>query len=117
MVVELPAVLSLRIFRPPHVLGVAVMLFGVFATCLSAAKSYGAVLAIRLLIGLSEAWVQTGWVYLSLWYKRDEIATRSGELTYRPPPLSKMLISDDSLLLYLRPYWWSRKWSHCLRCR
>ena len=79
MVFELPAALSLRIFRPGWAYGTAVVLFGVFACCLSSVKSYAPVMVIRLFIGLAEAFVQTGWVFLSLWYKHDELATRTGK--------------------------------------
>ena len=79
MVFELPAALSLRLIYPNYAYGIAVILFGVFACCLSVAKSYAVVMILRLLIGLSEAYVQTGCVFLSLWYKRDELATRCGK--------------------------------------
>lgn len=78
MVFELPAALSLRIFQPPHVYGIAIALFGAFACCLSIARTYAVVMVLRLLIGIGEAVVQTGFVYLSLWYLKDELATRYG---------------------------------------
>ena len=88
MVFELPAALSLRWFHPNHTYGAAVILFGVFACCLSVARSYAVVMVIRLLIGLSEAYVQTGYVFLSLWYKRDELTTRCGEQDDTDPEIS-----------------------------
>ena len=78
MTFELPAALSLRIFCPGWAYGTAVISFGVFACCLSTLKSYGPLLVLRLFIGLAEAFIQTGWVFLSLWYKHDEMATRTG---------------------------------------
>jgi hypothetical protein len=86
MVFELPAALSLRLIRPGWAYGTAVLLFGVFACCLSSVKTYGALLGIRLLIGLAEAFVQTGWVFLSLWYKHDELSTRTGTPPRTPSP-------------------------------
>lgn len=82
MVFELPATLSLRFFQPPHVYGIAIALFGVSACCLTIARTYAAVMVLRLLIGLGEAVVQTGFIFLSLWYLKDELATRYG--TYGP---------------------------------
>lgn len=79
MVFELPAALSIRMIPPNIAYGVAVMLFGVCAACLSASRSYAPVMVLRLMIGLGEAYVQTGYVFLSLWYKRDELTTRCGE--------------------------------------
>lgn len=79
MVFELPAALSLRLIHPNVAYGGAVVIFGVSAACLSASRSYAAVMVIRLIIGLAEAYVQTGYVFLSLWYKRDELTTRCGE--------------------------------------
>ncbi|KAH8698862.1 major facilitator superfamily domain-containing protein [Talaromyces proteolyticus] len=85
MVFELPAALSLRIFQPPHVYGIAIALFGVFACCLSVSRTYAAVMVLRLLIGIGEAVVQTGFVYLSLWYLKDELATRYAVFYFSAP--------------------------------
>ncbi len=79
MVVELPAILSLRVVPPNYVFGFAVISFGILSTCLSQSKSYAAVMIIRLLIGIAEAFVQSGWVFLSLWYRKEELATRTGK--------------------------------------
>jgi hypothetical protein len=48
--------------------------------CLSVAKSSGAVLGIRILVGCFQAFIQGIGVYQSFWYKRDEVATRAGKL-------------------------------------
>ncbi|KAH8820252.1 major facilitator superfamily domain-containing protein [Xylogone sp. PMI_703] len=77
MVFMLPANLGMRIVGPPRQLGAAVIFFGVCGTCLSASKAYGTVIALRILIGLGEAFVQVGLLYFSFWYKRDEVATRA----------------------------------------
>ncbi|KUJ17697.1 MFS general substrate transporter [Mollisia scopiformis] len=77
MVFMLPANLGMRVIGPPRQLGAAVIFFGVCGTCLSAVKSYGAVIGLRILIGMGEAFVQVGLLYFSFWYKRDEVATRA----------------------------------------
>lgn len=79
MVFELPAALSLRRIHPNIAYGFAVIVFGVSAACLAVSRSYAAVMIIRLVIGLAEAYVQTGYVFLSLWYQRDELTTRCGK--------------------------------------
>ena len=40
------------------------------------AKSYQAVAGLRVGVGVGEAFLQAGPLYLSLWYKRHEMATR-----------------------------------------
>lgn len=40
------------------------------------AKSYGTVVGLRVLVGTAEAFVNAAPLYLSLWYKRNELATR-----------------------------------------
>lgn len=74
----LPANLGMRVVGPPRQLGAAVTFFGICATCLSGSKTYGAVIGLRILIGVGEAFVQVGLLYFSFWYKRDEVATRAG---------------------------------------
>jgi MFS family permease len=79
MVFMLPANLGMRVIGPPRQLGIAVIFFGVCGICLAAAKNYGAVMGLRVLIGMGEAFVQVGLLYFSFWYKRDEVATRAGK--------------------------------------
>ena len=43
------------------------------------AKSYGAVLGLRMLVGVAQAFVQGLGIYASLWYLRTEVAFRGGE--------------------------------------
>jgi MFS family permease len=40
------------------------------------AKSYSTVVGLRVLVGASESFVNAAPLYLSLWYKREELATR-----------------------------------------
>ena len=87
MVIELPCCLGLMYFKPGHQFGLAIMTFGLLATCICACKTYGSLVAVRFLLGLSEAFVQVGFVYLSLWYRQDEIALRCA-LFYISGPLA-----------------------------
>ncbi|KAF2158851.1 hypothetical protein M409DRAFT_71412 [Zasmidium cellare ATCC 36951] len=90
MVFELPAALSLRFLHPGWAYGSAVMAFGVFSTCLSSVHSYGGVLGLRLLLGCAEAYLQTGLVYLALWYKPGEMGTRNA-IFYGLAPFAGMI--------------------------
>lgn len=75
---ELPATLSIRVFRPNWVYGGAVVFFGLCALLTSEARSYASVMVLRLLLGFGESVIQTGFVYLSLWYTNKELTTRCG---------------------------------------
>lgn len=55
------------------------MCFGIFLTGMSAAQTYGTVLATRILIGAAQAFVQGIGMYSSLWYTRTELAIRGGK--------------------------------------
>lgn len=76
----IPANIFLRAIGPHRQLGTAVTAFGVMICCLSAAKSSGTVLGIRILVGCFQAFIQGVGVYQSFWYKRNEVATRAGKL-------------------------------------
>lgn len=48
----------------------------IYRNRISAAKSYAIVVVLRVLVGASEAFVNAAPLYLSIWYKRDELAIR-----------------------------------------
>lgn len=85
--IELPCCLGIIYIKPGHQFGLATITFGLLATLISVCKGYGSLVAIRFLLGLAEAFVQVSFVYLSLWYRRDEIALRSA-LFYISGPLA-----------------------------
>lgn len=76
----LPANILLRRFPPHNLIGIAVMIFGGLHTAMSASPNYQTILAIRVLIGAAQAFIQGLGIYIGLWYKRDEYATRAGQL-------------------------------------
>jgi len=80
----LPGNTLLRKLTPHILLGGTVITFGVLLCGMSAAPNYQAVLALRILIGSSQAFIQGVGLYNSLWYRRDEIATRSGLVLRHP---------------------------------
>ncbi|KAK5937283.1 hypothetical protein PMZ80_010583 [Knufia obscura] len=73
-----PGVFSLRKVGPPVVLGVAVAAWGVFITLFIETKNWQQAVGIRICIGFAEAFTHAAPLYLSLWYKRSELATRGG---------------------------------------
>lgn len=74
----LPGNVCMRAVSPPYLVGGAALLYGAFLVGMSAAESYATVLSMRILIGASQAFTQGLGVYFTMWYKRDEVATRSG---------------------------------------
>ena len=79
MLIELPAGMALRYIHPRYCFGIALVLFGMCATLLSITK-YGGIMVLRLLIGLAEVFITNTFIYISLWYRREEITKRVGEL-------------------------------------
>ena len=50
--------------------------WGIFTTCIVAAKTLGTLMALRFLTGAAEAFIHGTLVYLSFWYRYSELATR-----------------------------------------
>ncbi|RFU26054.1 hypothetical protein B7463_g10286, partial [Scytalidium lignicola] len=73
----LPSNLLIRIVGCNNQIGAACVSFGVCVCCLAAAPNWQTVAAIRVLIGLTDALISGLWMYSSVWYKRDEAATRA----------------------------------------
>jgi hypothetical protein len=73
-----PSNIALRITPPHFFFGAPLILFGICACAMASARSYGAVIVLRILIGGCQSFVQSLSTYISLWYKRDEVATRAG---------------------------------------
>ncbi|KAF3923993.1 hypothetical protein ABW21_db0203285 [Orbilia brochopaga] len=87
LIFMIPGNIILRTVEPYLVFGIAIIFFGMFLCAMSAARSYGAVLALRILIGTGQAFVQGIGMYQSLWYKRRELAFR-GACYYSTATLS-----------------------------
>lgn len=80
----LPANLTARKFKPNRSLGAAIIFFGVVLCGMAEAKNYATILALRILLGMGQGFVQMAIIYCSLWYRRDELATRTGIETRCP---------------------------------
>ncbi|KAH8812389.1 major facilitator superfamily domain-containing protein [Xylogone sp. PMI_703] len=74
----LPANLLVRVLRADRQIGGCVILFATLSCCMAAAKNAGGVLALRILFGFVSAFLQALSLYTSMWYKRNELATRTG---------------------------------------
>ena len=75
----LPANILLRYIPPNLQLGGSVLIFGAIVTGLGGAQNYATVLALRILIGTSQSFIQGLSLYTSLWFTRDEVAGIAGE--------------------------------------
>ena len=79
MLIELPAGMMLCYIHPRYVFAASLVVFGTCAACLAASRSYIAIMVLRFLIGLGEAFINNSWIFISLWYKPDEMSLRAGK--------------------------------------
>lgn len=77
LVCEVPSNMILNRVRPSMYLPLLGVLWGIVATCMGAAQSYGQLVAMRFLLGMFEAGFAPGCAfYLSSWYKKYELTSR-----------------------------------------
>lgn len=81
LIAELPIALLMRIVPAQFVFGGAILVFGLCSTLIAFSGGYAGLMVLRTLLGLGEAVLTLGFLYLSLWYKPDELAFRSGGLS------------------------------------
>lgn len=74
----LPANIINGMLKPNRAIGIAAIFWGACLCGMSRAENYAAVMVLRVCLGAGQAFVTTLSIYTSLWYKRDEIATRVG---------------------------------------
>ncbi|KIW39102.1 uncharacterized protein PV06_08913 [Exophiala oligosperma] len=72
-----PGNIGLKYVRPSWMFGCCSLLFGGFLVAMAGSHNYATPLALRILIGSAQAFMQGVGLYVTQWYKRDEIATRS----------------------------------------
>ena len=72
----------MRVVRAQWIFGGAILLFGVFATLITVSGGFAGLMVLRLLLGICEAILTLGFLYLSLWYRPDELALRSGKNSF-----------------------------------
>ncbi|KAL8279673.1 hypothetical protein RQP46_007986 [Phenoliferia psychrophenolica] len=88
LAVEIPATLVMKWISPKIWLPLLTALWGLTAAMMGVAKNYHEFLAVRAFLGLLEGGLLPGMIlYLSMLYKRDEMALRMG-LVYSSASLS-----------------------------
>ncbi|KAJ8103705.1 putative pantothenate transporter [Lipomyces tetrasporus] len=76
IVCQIPGNILMRAIGPNVQLGGAMIGWGLATTVMCEAKNWQAIAGLRVLIGAIEAFLQAGPLYLTLWYRREELATR-----------------------------------------
>lgn len=87
MSLELVAAICICYIPPCYVFGASLITFGACAALLAPVKSYAGVIILRLMIGVAEAFGQIAYLYVTLWYKPNERASRTGKFTSDPHAL------------------------------
>lgn len=93
-----PANLTARKFKPNRSLGVAVVFFGICCCGMAEAKNYATILGLRICLGIGQGFIQMAPIYCSLWYRRDELATRSCELLSSPKNFWRFAFEPDNFI-------------------
>ncbi|GAD96988.1 pantothenate transporter, putative [Paecilomyces variotii No. 5] len=76
VIAQLPGTLLLKQIGPPRQFAGAMIMWGMFTAVTVAIHNKAQLLALRLLIGAAESFIQGGVFYLSFWYQYGELATR-----------------------------------------
>ncbi|KAF2166988.1 hypothetical protein M409DRAFT_36679 [Zasmidium cellare ATCC 36951] len=76
LVFQLPSTLALRYLTPPVLVFLAMLLWGVATTCMTAATDYSSVAGLRFLIGVAEAGIQGMIFFLAIIYTPRELTKR-----------------------------------------
>ncbi|QYS92908.1 MFS domain-containing protein [Trichoderma simmonsii] len=87
MAFEFPALILIRKLHAPTIYGFCTIIFGVAAIGTAYATTYAEIIILRLILGCGEAVVQSAFVYMSLWYRREELSARAGNV-YLTTPLA-----------------------------
>ena len=88
MLLDIPSNWLLKIVGGGRYLPVLAACWGIVGTCMGAVKSYGGLVACRLLLGACEGGMFGGIIlYLSMFYKRHNLMFRLG-VFYCAAPLS-----------------------------
>ncbi|KAL7619563.1 hypothetical protein AAE478_010104 [Parahypoxylon ruwenzoriense] len=78
---EVPSNLVLKPLTPSRYIAFIAFAWGIIATCTGFVNSYGALIAVRLILGVVEAGLFPGLnVYLTFFYTKQELALRVGYL-------------------------------------
>lgn len=72
--------MTARKFKPNRAIGCALVFLGACLCGMAAAQNYATILVLRLLLGGGCSFIPILSLYTSLWYKRDELSSRTGKL-------------------------------------
>ncbi|KAK6850354.1 hypothetical protein PG995_014187 [Apiospora arundinis] len=78
---QLPATLLLRQLGPQRQFAGAMISWGLLTVGASYAKNYATLVVCRVLIAVAESLIQGAVLYLSFWYRYEELATRASVLS------------------------------------
>lgn len=93
-----PANVTARKLKPHRAIGGALVFLGVALCGMAAAQNFQTILALRILLGAGCSFIPIVNLYTSLWYKRDELATRVGKL--HVSALTRVLVYTRIALFY-----------------
>ncbi|KAI1077789.1 putative pantothenate transporter [Whalleya microplaca] len=96
LVFQLPGTLLLRLIGPPRQFFLAMLFWGIITACTVKANGYAMLMVFRSLVGAAEAFIQGSILYLSFWYRYNELGTR-GAIVYSTSALAG---SFNGLLAY-----------------
>ncbi|OCT53273.1 hypothetical protein CLCR_10809 [Cladophialophora carrionii] len=91
-IVDFPVRLTVKAIPAQHVLGGAIILFGLAAKIVPVCGRYSGLMVLRFILGCGEAVLTMGFLYPSQWYKADELAC--GQVS----PNEQALCYNNSLL-------------------
>lgn len=77
-IVDFPIGLAMKVFPANCVFGAAMVIFGLSAALVPVSGGYGGLMGLRFLLGCGEGVFTMGFMYLSQWYKPEELALRTG---------------------------------------
>ncbi|KAK0611670.1 major facilitator superfamily domain-containing protein [Immersiella caudata] len=76
MAFQVPGAILVRVLTAPVQLGCAAALWGAATTIMTEAQNWQTIAGLRVVVGAFEAFIQGAPLYLTLWYKPHELATR-----------------------------------------
>ncbi|KAK3987285.1 putative transporter [Cladorrhinum sp. PSN332] len=76
LVFQIPGSILVRVLTPPIQLGLALMIWGGATAIMTEANNWQTIAGLRVVVGAFEAFINGAPLYLTFWYKPDELATR-----------------------------------------
>ena len=75
---DFPIGLSMKLFPAQWVFGFSMVVCGITAVVMPVAGGFAGLMVLRFILGCGEAVFTMGFLYLSQWYKPEELALRTG---------------------------------------